>query len=321
MVIVVREGRFLVERLDDLGDAGWIVDAFVRPEQLGNAVGDRKSVAAAVADQRSGLLVQRGCAARAGQSMRDRLFGGVRRRLGQQEISNAQHVESARHERLVGLAGRTHDRFPAEVEAGIDQDRAAGLRMEALHQPAQPPVAFGVHRLDARREIHVGDCGNDRARRSEPGEPAGGARFAGIPPNPAADRRDDQHVRAFLAGAQLEVPVRVLRKHDRRKRPETLAKLHLHVDSGLHLGIASVGDDAAEAERTRAELHAALEPADHLAGVEGCGDLVEQLRFARVVRVARSKAVEAGPNLVVPVSRAEGRSPLPVGGVRAGVAE
>ena len=61
----------------------------------------------------------------------------------------------------------------------------------------------------------------------------------------------------YLVGAFFE--------HDRRERPERLPVLHPLVQDVLHLGGARIGQDAAVAERARAELGAALEPADHVA--------------------------------------------------------
>ena len=51
---------------------------------------------------------------------------------------------------------------------------------------------------------------------------------------------------------------------DGRERPELLAKLDLGVDDLAHVGAPRIGEDAAVAERARAPLHAALEPADDL---------------------------------------------------------
>src|SRR5205085_9291796 len=54
-------------------------------------------------------------------------------------------------------------------------------------------------------------------------------------------------------------------KHRGRERAERLAVLHLEVEGLLHRRRARVAQDRARTERARAELHAALEPAERLA--------------------------------------------------------
>ena len=72
----------------------------------------------------------------------------------------------------------------------------------------------------------------------------------------------EQHEgRVFVALEDLASP---LGEHDRRERPEGLPVLDPRVEHILHLGLARVGEDAAIAERARAELGAALKPADDL---------------------------------------------------------
>ena len=91
------------------------------------------------------------------------------------------------------------------------------------------------------------------------------------------DRGDQQHVGAFLARAHVEPFVGMLLEHARGERPEALAVLDLEVHRGLHRWRAGVADDAPRAERSRAELHPALEPADHLAVGHQAGDVIEQV--------------------------------------------
>ncbi len=77
------------------------------------------------------------------------------------------------------------------------------------------------------------------------------------------DVGDQQHVGAVAV--ELEPVGDVLAQHRRRERPEGLAVLDLQVEHLLHRRRARVAEDRAAAERARAELHAALEPADGLA--------------------------------------------------------
>src|SRR6185436_3851634 len=90
---------------------------------------------------------------------------------------------------------------------------------------------------------------------------------------------------------ELEVLLHVLLEHRRRKRTEPLTEFRLEVHLLLHLGISCVADDAAVAERPRAELHPALEPADDLALGQPGGDHATQ--FAEVGVVLRDALVFA----------------------------
>src|SRR5262249_16911144 len=62
----------------------------------------------------------------------------------------------------------------------------------------------------------------------------------------------------------IEIFVHVFGKNGRREWAEALAVLDLEVERLLHRRRAGVAEDRAAAERARAELHAALEPADRL---------------------------------------------------------
>ena len=78
-----------------------------------------------------------------------------------------------------------------------------------------------------------------------------------------ADIGDEQHVRAL--GVELEILRRVLGQHGGREGPERLAVFHLEVELLLHARRARIAEDRARPQRTRAKLHAALEPAERLA--------------------------------------------------------
>src|SRR5690606_37055141 len=60
-------------------------------------------------------------------------------------------------------------------------------------------------------------------------------------------------------------------EHRGREGAERLAVLHLEVEHLLHGGRARIAEDRARAESTRAELHAALEPAERPALGERAG--------------------------------------------------
>jgi hypothetical protein len=86
------------------------------------------------------------------------------------------------------------------------------------------------------------------------------------------DRSHEQHVGAFLA--QLEVFPRVVFENRGRERTEPLAELDLKIHLALHVRIAGVPDDAARAERSRSELHAAAHDANHAPRLEQTDQLV-----------------------------------------------
>src|SRR6266511_4103545 len=56
----------------------------------------------------------------------------------------------------------------ADIEARVDDHRAAGLRFEALHQSIKTPVPLLVYGLDAGRIVHVRDGRQRRLRHVHP---------------------------------------------------------------------------------------------------------------------------------------------------------
>ena len=118
----------------------------------------------------------------------------------------------------------------------------------------------------------VRDGGNHGAQLLELVEPARRRvhRFALV----VAHGRHDEHVRTVVLRRDVEELARVLAQHDRRKRPERLAKLDLQVHHRLHVRRARVADNRAVAQRTRPELHPALKQAHHLLSGDQAGNLI-----------------------------------------------
>src|SRR5207237_7052612 len=81
----------------------------------------------------------------------------------------------------------------------------------------------------------------------------------------------------------LEPLLRLLREHRRRERTEGLAVLDPRVEDVLDLVPPRVGEDRAVAERARAELHPALEPADDVAGGDPLGAERTELLLVEVL--------------------------------------
>jgi hypothetical protein len=238
------------------------------------------------------------------------------RRLLQQVVANAQHVEVRSHERLVGFARCADDRIPAQIEARVDEHRTAGAPEEGFEHAAIGGVAHRIDGLDARRLIDVRDRRHDRASHLELVQ---ALRRASL--RQALLRvhgSHEQHVGTFLAHLRVEPLVDMFFQDRRREGPEAFAELHLVIDGRLHRRLAWIGENAARAESARPELHAALEPAGHEARVESGSDTRRQ-RFVVVdafvvgpdgVQLATDgEIVEARPeqrplHAVAPVERA-----------------
>src|SRR5262249_44987937 len=147
----------------------------------------------------------------------------------------------------------------AHVEAGVDDDGDAGALVELPDHVVVARAGGAVHGLDARRVVEVGDGGG------------GGGGGPG--------RGREQHVGGGGGGGGPRAGP--LPQHRRRERAEALAELDLEVDLVAVLGMAGVAEDAAVAERARAELHALLEPADHALVDDGGGGLARELGLAQ----------------------------------------
>ena len=129
---------------------------------------------------------------------------------------------------------------------------------------------------------------------------------------PVPHRRHQQHVRAVLLRTHLEVVVHPLPEHRGRERTERLPELDLAVHHRLHVAAAGVAEDAARAEGARPELHAALEPADHLLARQQVRDRLAERRVVRVLLVDRAGPVQEAPDTVVRRPRSEQRPALRV---------
>ena len=76
--------------------------------------------------------------------------------------------------------------------------------------------------------------------------------------------RHEQHIRRFAI--DLEVVADAIVGHARSERPEALPVFDLQIHHLLHLRASWIAEDAARAQRARTELHAPVEPAEHLLG-------------------------------------------------------
>src|SRR5207253_2666743 len=233
--------------------------------------------------------------------------------LEQHEVLEHEHVHVGGKEAAISIRRRANDRLAAHVEARVDEHRAAGLLVELLDELAVAAVARRIDRLDSRRIIHVRDCGNDRAGNLELLDALEARRLAvDAETLLLLNRRDEQHVRALVGGAHSEEFARTLGKHRRRERPERFAKLDLQVHRRLHFAAAGIAEDAAPAERTRTEFHAALEPSDDILCCEKPGDGIAELVLGLIFVSDRAFGLDESANLLAAVARAEKASELAV---------
>ena len=77
--------------------------------------------------------------------------------LVEQIVAQDQVVHFGAHEALVGVFRGADDGLAPDVEAGVDDEAAAGQLLEGPDQAPVRLVGLFVHRLDAGRVVHVGD--------------------------------------------------------------------------------------------------------------------------------------------------------------------
>src|SRR5258708_7307118 len=78
------------------------------------------------------------------------LEGGVLVSFLQIKIANGEHVKLCTHKAAKRVFWRAYDRLPAHIEAGIDQNGAAGLSLECGQQGMEARVGLGVNGLNPR---------------------------------------------------------------------------------------------------------------------------------------------------------------------------
>src|SRR4051812_9333685 len=188
----------------------------------------------------------------------------VLRFLAQEAVADRERLDLGAHEAAERVLRAADDRLAAHVEAGVHDDRRAGLALEARDQIVEARVGFLVDGLDACRVVDVRHRRDRRARHVQLLDAEELLLFLGHRDAVLlAYVGDQQHVRALAL--DLEVLRRVLGEHRRSERAERLAVLDLEVELPLHRGRTRVAQDRAAAEGPRTEFHAALEPPQRLA--------------------------------------------------------
>ncbi len=159
-----------------------------------------------------------------------------------------------RCERVQRLGRCHHDRLVL-VERRVEEDRHAGQAVELLDQPVVARIDVALDGLDAAGAVDVSDGRNQLALLR--------ARVV-----------DEHHEGRCVA---LEEPVTRRLQQDRGcERAERFAVFRARIERLLRLCAPRVGDDRAMAERARAELHPALEPADDVARHDPLGEQRQQ---------------------------------------------
>ena len=82
--------------------------------------------------------------------------GGILIFLAKETIADDENVDLAPHKAAECVLGRADDRLAAHIEAGIDQNRAAGQFLKAAEQRVVTRIGFAVHGLDRGRNSRHG---------------------------------------------------------------------------------------------------------------------------------------------------------------------
>ena len=229
--------------------------------------------------------------------------------LPQEAVADGQHLDLGAHEAAEGVLRRADDGLAAHVEAGVDEDRAAGAVLEGAR------AARGS--ADWSRDARSG-CAPSSRRGSPRGCPIAGRsacrcrralRSSALMLAPAVlrARRRPAACRGCRRRARTTPPTSS-RSTDGREGTEGLAILDLEVeDSSAWSGERGSPRMERLAQRARAEFHAALEPADGLFLARGRRaqprssaaslEHVVKMAPAAVQLVARCRPGEGGPEV------------------------
>src|SRR6516162_8464853 len=120
---------------------------------------------------------------------------GVLLVLLEEAVADHEVFDFGSHEAAKRIICGANDRLATDVEAGIDHHRAAGERLKTAEQRMIARVGLLMHRLHARRVVHVGYCRNIRTRHVELVDPEQRLLFVGHGASAfLGDTSDEQHV-------------------------------------------------------------------------------------------------------------------------------
>src|SRR4051794_15038023 len=155
--------------------------------------------------------------------------------LAEHAISDGKQVDVCSHEAAECVLWRAHNRLPTHVKARINQNWAAGTRLEAGEERVEQQVGFGVDRLHARRIIHVCNGRNIGAWYVQLVNPEQRRFLTG---HASSALRDDVSGEEHVGTVTVHLePVRhVFPKHDGCKWPKRLSVLDFQIEVLLHRG-------------------------------------------------------------------------------------
>src|SRR5712691_7328810 len=334
-IVVIGKRRLLVEILDDVRHVQLAVPPIVGHEKLRNSVRDRITLRAAMTDQRPFGFSHPAIATRAAQYLdhwnkrvirranscrwkrRDVHADSIRCEgvlvvdtqrgkllvLAKYTVSDGEHVELRPHEASEGIFRRANDRFAAHVETGVHQHRAASSIAKLAQEAMETGIGLRMHRLNPRRVVDMGHGRDTRARHVELLDSEQFLLLVGHSyPMLLSNVGHQQHVGARLV--QLEPLGHILVEHRGREGPERLAKLDLEVEPLLHVRRARIAQDGTGAERSWAEFHPSLKPADRLL-VDKCIDGRVEQAFIVQDLVPRTGGAQAAFDLRLAKFRTE----------------
>src|SRR5205085_8600615 len=172
------------------------------------------------------------------------LFVPARRPLPGQIVAHHQVVQARRQKRDDAVLDAINNRLDIVVERGVEQHADPGDLFERVDYFPIPGVGLSGDGVDSGRAVHVRD-------RTE------------LLPLGFSDFNDEHQEWGLLnAVREIEIIASIFLENGGGEWAVALALLHHLVDAILVGGRARVGQNAAVAERARAELRAALHPAD-----------------------------------------------------------
>ena len=153
--------------------------------------------------------------------------------LLQHAVSHDEHVKLIPHKATKSIFRRTDDRFAANIEAGVHQDRAAGQLLKSTEQFVKQWIGIAVHGLDAGRVINMCHRRDFRTRNVELVDSEQGLFLRShMAMLGFSDVGNNQHVRAVRRKFE---PFRdVFTQYRRRERPKALAIFDLQIEVLLH---------------------------------------------------------------------------------------
>ena len=202
----------------------------------------------------------------------------------QQKIADDQRIRSGTEIAANGVARRDHKRLAEKIERGIQQNRRGSLRAECFQE--RPEIRIRLARNDVQPDNALRQAGRKQLA---------------VLRTQAAHRGHEPR----CGRRRFEVLQSVFLRHGQRERPEGLAMLHVVIQIFLHVGSPRRREQAAIAERARAEFRRALEPADNFPRTKKLHRFVNSLLIGSCPSVHRLAIVEHLLDFLVRITRTQ----------------